>query len=250
MLKKEEVVLVSSPVTYLRYTLAHDNVTAFEHSYTLHEDIVEMERIHSLSISLFNSQFAVDTDLSAAFVAPSLVGKYVRFVYYTEGELNPFYASSNLHKFIEQVLKWTSNRIAEGLYLHWKACDPAYMRIINEGSFVYENRFIVYPGGKFDIRQHAPPTVKGTYKAYHMFVNQEIIDGYLDRQSQLLRQIGILSSSTQHSSIDAAKLDVMTKYTSMYKSSALTVCYVYIRLNQDFSYDIRIEYPTASRTLA
>ena len=250
MKKKEELILISSPVTYLRYTLANANtVEAFQYDYTIQQDVLKLEKIYSISISLFNTQYSIDVDKSCLYIAPSLIGKYIRVVYYTEGEQNPFFASSNLHKFINQVLKWTANRIAEGLYLHWKKCDPAYMRIINEGSLVYDNRFIVYPGGVFDIRQNAPPTIKGTFKAYQLFVNLEIIQSFLDRQTQMLSKPGILSSSVAHSSIDAAKLDVMNRYKTLYNSDAIVICYVYIMLRDDYGYELYIEYPPEYRTL-
>lgn len=250
MYKKEEIVIISSPVTYLRYTLTNNiNVKVYQYDNILQKDVLELQKVFSLSISLFNTQYAVDVDKSCIYIAPSLIGKHIRIEYYSEGAQNPFYASSNLHKFITQVLKWTSNRISEGLYLHWQKCDPAYMRIINEGSVIYENRFIVYPGGVFDIRQQSPPTIKGTYKAYKIFINLEIIQSFMDKQTQMLSKIGILSSSVAHPSIDKAKLDVMTRYTTLYESEALVICYVYIMLREDYGYELYVEYPPEYRTL-
>jgi hypothetical protein len=249
MFRKEEVVLVGSPIVYMRYIMAHDNVQMFLYNYSLKEDILEMERVNTLSSSLFNNQFAVDEDTSSTFVAPSTIGQWIRVVYYSEGKQNPFYASSNLHKFIEQVLRWTANRISEGIYLYWAPCDPPWKRIINEGSFVYENQFYVYNGGLFDIRQHAPPTTKRRFKAYYLFINQEIISSYLDGQSQILSQIGILPSSTSHDTVDSAKLDVLTRYQNMYESEPLEVALIYIQLSDSLEYNVWIEYPPATRTL-
>jgi hypothetical protein len=249
MYRKEEIVLVGSPIIYARYVLAHDNVTFFSYDYSLNQDILPMERVNTLSMSLFNNQFSVDEDKSAFFIAPSIVGTWVRMIYYTEGDQNPFYASSNLHKFITQVLKWTSSRISEGIYLYWEPCDPVHKKLINEGSFVYENQFYVYHGGVFDIKMQAPPTLRNTYKCYYLFINQEILDSYLDRQSRMLSEIGILPSSTSHLTLDAAKLDVLTRYTNMYDSEPLEVAFVHIQLNDQLSYNVWIEYPTTSRTL-
>ncbi len=250
MYRKEEIVLISSPVTYLRYVLVNDNVDIWLYDYSLKTDLLKMERVNTLATSLFNTQYSVDEDKSSVYVAPSIIGKYVRMSYYTEGTQNPFYASSNLHKFITQVLNWTSNRISEGMYLYWDACDPDYMKKINEGSFVYENLFYVYNGGVFDIRHHAPPTSRQRFKAYYLFINQEIIESYVDRQTQMLTQIGILSSTTSHDALDAAKLDVMARYTATYESTPLEVAFIYIQLMDSLQYNIWIEYPISTRTLA
>ena len=249
MYKKEEIVLVSSPVIYLRYILAVSRVQAFLYDITTHADIQEMERVATLTISLFNNQFAIDEDKAAVFNAPSIIGKYVRFVYYSEGEENPFYASSNLHSFITQVLRWTSNRVSEGIYLTTKECDCAYLRNIEPGSFVYENRFCVYPGEIFDIRLKSPPTIKNQFKAYYLFINQEIVETFLDQQEQILTKLGCITSSTMHDDTGAAKLDVLALYQAMYNSTPVQIAFVYIKLTESFSYDIWIEYPSSSRTL-
>jgi len=219
------------------------------YDYALKTDIQEMERVSTLSISLFNSQFAVDEDKSAVYNAPSIIGKYIRVVYYSEGEQNPFHASSNLHAFISQVLRWTSNRISEGIYLTKPEGDCSHLRTIQPGSFVYENRFCVFPGEVFDIRLHAPPTIKDQFKAYYLFINQEVLDGYLDKQVSSLTRVGVITSSTMHDTVGSAKLDVLALYTTMYSSTPLEVGFLYIKLTDTFAYDIWIEYPANSRTL-
>jgi hypothetical protein len=249
MYRKEEIRLVSSPVLYLRYILATSNVQAFLYDSATHTDIQEMERVATLTVSLFNNQFAVDEDKASVFNAPSIVGKYVRFVYYSEGEENPFYASSNLHSFITQVLRWTSNRVSEGIYLTTKECDCAYLRNIEPGSFVYENRFCVYPGEDFDVRLKSPPTIKEQFKAYYLFINQEIVETFLDQQEQILTKLGCITSSAMHDDTGSAKLDVLALYTAMYNSTPIQIAFVYIRLTESFSYDIWVEYPSSSRTL-
>ena len=246
---KEEKVLIDSPVTYLKFILADDVVSIFEYDYTTQTDVQELERVYTLTISLFNNQFSVDIDKGAVYIAPSIIGKYVRIVYHSEGELNPFYASSNLHEFITQVLRWTSNRVAEGIYLTYHNCDERYVRVIEPGSFVYEGQFGVFPGNIFDIRQHAPPTVKGQYKAYYMYINSSTIADYSNPQDQVLANISIIASSTMHDAIDSAKLDVQALYAEQNDSTAIEICYVYVLLLDSFEYDIWVEYPPESRTL-
>lgn len=249
MYKKEEILLVDNPIIYLRYIIATSIIQVFLYDYSKHEDIQEMERISTLSISLFNNQYAIDLDKSSIYNAPSILGKYIRIIYYSEGEQNPFHASSNLHAFITQVLRWTSNRISEGIYLTRQVSDCDNTRSIAPGSFVYENKFGVYPGEIFDIRLHAPPTVANKFKAYYLFINQEHIDGFLNRQDQMLTKIGVITSSTIHDAIDTAKLDVLTLYLSLYNSTPLEVALMYIKLTDTFAYDIWVEYPPTSRTL-
>jgi len=249
MYTKEEIVLIDSPVVYLRYILATNVVKAYIYDFSLKQDLQEMERVATLTISLFNSQFAVDEDKAAIYNAPSIVGKYVRFVYYSEGEQNPFYAASNLHVFINQVLKWTANRVSEGIYLTQQDCECTHLRKIEPGSFVYENQFCVFPGESFDIRVQSPPTVKDKYKAYYLFINQEIISSFLNKQEQLLTKLGILTSSEMHDNIGSAKLDVLALYETTYNSSPIEIAFVYIRLNESFLYDLWVEYPIKSRTL-
>ena len=249
MYRKEEIILVDSPVMYLRYIIATNNIHAFLYDYSLQKDLQELERVATLTISLFNSQYAVDIDKSSFYNAPSIIGKYVRIVYYSEGEQNPFHAASNLHAFITQVLRWTSNRISEGIYLTRQENECSNMRSIAPGSFVYENRFCIYPGEAFDIRMHSPPTVKDRFKAYYLFINQEHLDGFLSKQDQILTTIGVITSSTMHEEIGTAKLDVLALYQSMYNSTPIEVAFIYIKLTDTFAYDIWVEYPPKSRTL-
>jgi hypothetical protein len=123
------------------------------------------------------------------------------------------------------------------------------MRTIQPGSFVYENRFCVFPGDVFDIRIQAPPTIKDKFKAYYLFINQEIVDSFLDKQISTLSKLGILTSSTIHDDAGSAKLDVSALYATAYNSTPVEVCFIYIKLTDTFAYDIWIEYPPKSRTL-
>lgn len=249
MYRKDEIVLVDSPVIYLRYILSTDNVSAYTYDYSKQEELTKLDRVYTLSVSLFNNQFSVDDDKGAIFCAPSVVGHYVKFTYYTEGEQNPFYASSNLHAFISQILRWTANRISEGIYLTSEHCSSHNMRTIQPGSFVHENQFYAYPGGVFDVRQVSPPTLVDKFKAYYLFINNEIISDRVDKQERLLVDIGILPSSTMHDDVGSAKLDVQGRYATEYTSTPIEIAYVFVQLLSSFEYDIWIEYPPKSRTL-
>jgi len=249
MYTKTEIVLISSPVTYLKYILASSIVKASLYDNALHQVIQSLERISTLTVSLFNTQFAIDEDKCAVYVAPSIIGQYVQFVYYSEGAENPFYASSNLNAFITQVLKWTSNRISEGIYLTGSECNCDYLRTIQPGSFVYEDQFYVYHGESFDIRIQSPPTIVNQFKAYYLFINQEIIETYLNNQEKILNRLGVITSSAMHDDNGSAKLDVLALYDNMYNSTPLQVAFVYIMLSDAMSYDVWIDYPSGSRTL-
>lgn len=250
MYRKEEIVYVDSPILYLRFGLTNDNVSVWLYNTSLSEDVYSLDRVHTLSISLFNNQFAIDDDKNALFFSPSIVGNYVRIAYYSEGDQNPFYASSNLHQFITKVLAWSGNRIIDGLYIHWTGCsNDISSKTIQAGSVIYNNQLYIYPGGTFDIKLHAPPTIRGTYRAYYLFVNEELLSDKLNRQTKIMSDIGILRSTVTHSSIDAAKLDVMSLYDSLYESEPLKVCFAFVLLTEENTYELWVEYPNDHRAL-
>ena len=250
MYRKEEIVILSSAVTYLKFTLANDNVSITTYDYSMQKDITPLERINTLSASLFNSQFSVDDDHSAIFVSPSIVGQYVRITYYSEGRQNPYYASSNLYKFIDQVLRWTSNRIIDGLYLYWdESSSDVNDKKLQPGSFVYDGQFYAYMGGKFHIRDYAPPMIKQTYKSYLLLINTECINSFLDVQGRLLKRLIVVASATSHDSIAGAKADVDSVTASRYTSQPLKVAYVHAYLTDTLRYETWIEYPIETRSL-
>jgi hypothetical protein len=250
MYRKEEIVLISSSVTYLRFVLANTNVTVFTYDQILRTDILPLARINTLSVSLFNNQYAIDEDHSAIFISPSIIGQYVRIIYYTNGTQNPFYASSNLHNFINQVLRWTSNRIVDGLFLYWDdAASDINEKNIRPGSFVYETQFYTYQGGTFNVRDYSPPMVMQTYKSYLLVINSDIISSYLDVQGRMLTRIGVVTSTTAHETATESKADVDSTAASRYDSQLLKVAYVHAYLTDQRKIEEWVDYPAEYRTL-
>lgn len=251
MYRKLQIDTVQSSIIYLKYVVdMGSTVTVQLVDPITKQALYNLERVNSVTAAIRTDQFVVDEDINAIVINLANRGKTVLITYYTDGTQNPFYASSNLHTFISKVLKWTDNRLVDGLYLYWDDCDRSNpVKKIKEGSFVYDGSFYVYQGGIFDIRDYAPPTVIGYYRGYRIFINQEIIQSYLNTPASMLTQVGIITSSATHTAMDSAKLDVMTLYDSMYNSEPLDIAFVYIRLNDSREYDIWVEYPKEQRTL-
>ena len=252
MFRKLQVETIESSIIYLKYVVDISaeivvqvvNPTSLELEY-------QLERVNSISTALKTNQFVVDEDTNAIIVNLALAGKKVIINYYSDGQINPFYASSNLHTFISKVLKWTSNRIVDGLYVYWDYddCDDQPIKHIKSGSFVYNGLYHIYRGGVFDIRSYAPPTVVNMIRGYQLFINDEILESHLDNRINILNEVGILTSDDQHDHLDAAKLDVMNKYKRIYTSDPLNICYAYCLLNQERKYEFWFEYPPEQRTL-
>lgn len=253
MYRKTQIELIESSIIYLKYIV--------EMGYQIDVQIVNpdtleweysLERVNSVTAALRTDQFSVDDDAGAIVLNMALMGKKAIIIYYTEGKINPFYASSNLHTFIAKVLKWSENRIIDGCYIHWDyiSCgDDSPQKKIKEGSFVYDGRYYVYKGGYFDIRNYAPPTVIDNYRAYKFFINAEIISSYVDNRQSLLQQIGIIHSDSIYPTINEAKADLMGVYKNQYNSISLDICNMFIKLNSAREYDIWISYPSENRTL-
>jgi len=252
LFRKLQIETIESSIIYLKYVVdAASQVTVQVVNPITLELEYELERVNSISTALRSDQFVVDEDVSAILVNLALEGKKVVITYYTDGQINPFYASSNLHTFISKVLKWTSNRIVDGLYVYWdyKDCNDKPIKKIKAGSFVYNGLFHIYGGGVFDIRDWAPPTIVNAYRGYMFFINDEILTSHLDNRTNILQELGILTSDSMHDTVDAAKLDVMTKYDRIYSSEPLVICYGYVLLNGQRQYDYWFEYPPENRTL-
>jgi|GEM_PF-4203435 len=249
MYRKEDVILVTSPIQYLHYIITSDNVKVWEYDTTQNQELYELERVYTLSTSLFSNQFAIDVDRNGVYLSPTMNGKYIKVVYYSDGQINPFYASSNLHKFITNVLKWTGHRIVDGCFLHWTDGGCVTSHRIKEGSFVYSNQYYIYAGEDLDIRNLAPPTIVGRFRGYYFFINDEIISNNLNHQTRTLTKMGYLHSSAMHDETGRAKLDVLALYDNLYSSEPLNVAFMYVYLTQSLDYEIWIEYPTEHRTL-
>ena len=210
----------------------------------------------SMSTALKPDQFAVDDEMSAVIVSLALRGKTALIFYYTDGTRNPYYAASNLHQFITKVLSWTENRIVDGLFLYWESCEsaddtgevPPVLKI-KEGSFVYDGTYYTYSGELWDIRKYAPPTVKGHYRAYRLFINREVLDSRLNKQYSALTQIGVIHSKLTYEDIGQAKLDVDSVYEELYSSEPIDIAYMYVLLTDNRKFNVWIRYPKEARTL-
>ena len=252
MYRKVQIETVESAIIYLRYVV---DITSVVDVWVINPITLEFEyplhRVNSVSTALQPDQFVVDEDSNAILLNLTLRGKKIAITYYSDGSINPFYASSNLHTFIAKVLKWTANRIVDGLYIYWdyNECNDSPLKHIKEGSFVYNGLYHIYQGGVFDVRQWAPPTVVNMIRGYRFFINDELIQTRLNRQTNILQEVGILTSDEQHETFDAAKLDVMTKYERIYKSQPLDICFAYILLDQNQKFQFWFEYPPEQRTL-
>lgn len=251
MYRKEEIFIVTAPVHFLKYGVVADaNITIFTYNYSNQQDLTQLERVYTLSVSLFSNQFSLEDDRSAIYLSPSLIGSYIRVAYYSDGGQNPYYASSNLANFIEQVLRWTSNRIVDGLFLYSDCCGTDINKLkIQPGSFVYDGQYYTYKGGEFALREHAPPMIKLTYKSYLLYISQEILQSFLDKQMRLLNRVGIINSATAHESITDAKADVDAVFLNYNDSQPLSIAYIHAMLTDELTYLTWIEYPTNCRTL-
>ena len=252
MYRKLQIETVDSAIIYLKYVVdITSDITVQVVNPANMQLEYELERVNTISTALKPNQFVVDGDTNSIILNYALEGKKIVIIYYTDGKINPFYASSNLHTFIAKVIKWTSNRIVDGLYIYWdyEDCNDSPIKKIKEGSFVYNGLYHIYRGGVFDIRDWAPPTVVNMVRGYKFFINDEIIQSYLDNPTNMLTKLGILSSDEMYQQFDAAKLDVMNKYRRIYNSDPLTICYGYCVLNQNGGYDFWFEYPSEMRTL-
>jgi len=252
MYRKLQIVEITSSIIFLKYVVDLGSIiTVSEVDPITHELIYNYERVNTVTAAMRTDQFTVDEDLSAVVVSLANKGKTIAITYYTDGTQNPYYASSNLNLFIEKVLSWTDNRICDGLYVYWNQYRPEdeYVKHIKPGSFIYDGNFYVYGGEDFNIRDYAPPTRIGYCRCYKMFINNEILESYVDMQVKLLTRIGIITSSDMYAKFDEAKLDTMGTYDNMYQSQPLDICYMYVVLNEERDYDIWIEYPQGARTL-
>ena len=247
---QQEIVTASSIIIYLKYILATDAVTISTYNYTTQTDVTSLTRVNTLSATLFDGQFSVDDDKSAIYICATAIGSYLHITYYTNGIQNPYYASSNLNQFINQVLRWTSNRIVDGIFLlNTPGANDPNQKTIQPGSFVYNGQYYAYQGGIFNVRDYAPPMIKQTYKGYLLCICNEIIESWLDVQSQFLNRVGVVISSTSHSDMLSAKTDVDSVAATQYSSTIIEVAYVYAYLTKSLVYESWISYPNDFRSL-
>lgn len=250
MEKKEEIIKVTSPVEYLKFLLDSNlKVEIFFYDPIKKEEIDSLIRIETLSVSLFQNQFSVDTNKSCLFFSSETIGKYVKIKYYSEGQLNPFYTASNLHVFIEKVLKWTSNRIIDGLFFYSYLTDDNKLLRFKEGSFTYNNNFYVFGGDTFRLSDNAPPTTIGEIKGYLFFFNKEIVESFTEKATSQIFKTGMLISSSGLKKMEEVTLDLKKKYGSKYSSQILEIAKIYVSLNSERKYNIWTHYDRDSRSL-
>jgi len=248
---KEEIVLLNKPIVYLRYCMVHGTtVEAYLYDNVRKENVYKLDRIYSLHNSILQNQFSIDEDKSMMYVSMGMDGLYLRILYYTEGKDNTYYVGGNLDRFLTRMLQWSETRIVDGLFIHWPANEEGQpIKQIKGGSFIYEGELYVYPGGVFDIRQQAPPTVKETFRSYFLFVNGEWLSSYVYRQNKMLNKIGIIHSTCTDPDVWVTLKDVNAKYENMYTSAPLGIAYIHIYLMSSMDYEIWVEYPRDARVI-
>jgi len=247
---KEEIVQLKSPTYYLIYqSIVGSDIDVFLYDTVKEENIYKFEQTYSLHNSIVSNQFGMDYTKSMLYFSLNyLKNAYVRIVYKSEGSKNQFYQGGNLSKIADSMTEWSINRIIDGMFIYWSANEEGGTRKrIQPGSFVYNGKFYVYPGGIFDIRMESPPTIKNTFKSYLFFINSEWISGYVYSQNKMLNRIGIIHSNVSHSDMEVTLNNVNSKYDTLYETQPLKVAYVHLYLMDSMDYEIWIEYPKESR---
>jgi len=208
----------------------------------------ELTRVNGRYNTLFETEYSVDLDKGQFYMSPSSIGKTYEFVFFTHGESNPYHLSSDINIYIRKILAWTETRICDGMYFFRYASDEDYMWRVRGGSILYNSRLYIYPDSMFDVRYVSPPTVQNKFRCYQFFVNEDLISSYVDTKTKTLTTLGVLPSSGIYNSMNEAKTDVISRYTSLYESESLDIAFMYINiLNGDYRY--WIEYPTEGRTI-
>ena len=248
---KEEILLIEEPIAYLRYYAVHGTlIQIYLYDNIKKEDVYQLTRVYSLHSSLFDDQFAFDEDKSLLYFSPTSISTYIRVVYYTEGKQSSFYIGGNLDQFLTKMLAWSESRIIDGLFVYWLAHEEGNpIKHIKAGSFVYQGSFYAYPGGTFDIREQAPPTIKETFRSYLLFINQEWLSNYVYQQNKMLNQIGIIHSTATDHDMQVTLNDVNAAYDNLYESAALKIAYIHIYLMSSFDYEVWVDYPKDGRSI-
>jgi hypothetical protein len=251
MYRKDKIRYISDSVVFLRYIVSPDaDVHVYLYDNVNKRDLYQLSRTYTLSISLFVDQFSLDEDKSMIYLSPDIIGQHIRVEYYTEGMENPFFYGSSLNRFVSNMLRWMDTRIIDGLYVYWRDYEEGYpIKRIRSGSFVYDGTFYTFPGGNFDIRRNAPPSIKGRFRSYLLFINDEILKSYVFYQNMMLNKVGVIHSSSVNSDMSITKEDVDSVYSSRYYSSPLKIAYIHVYLTDTMDYEIWIEYPSESRSM-
>ena len=246
-----QIIRVDSPLVFLRYQLTLDTmVQAWAYDYTEQRDLYELERVPLFNMNVGEGQFAVDDEHSAIYLNPAALGTYIRVSYYSDGEINPFFATSDLYLFVSKVLKWTSNRLVDGFFFYREECDrETELYRLAPGSFVYNGQFYAFAGIDFRITDYAPPTVVGQCRGYLFYIDQDVINSHMDRQIKALLNVGLLRSSGTYATFGEAKLDVEAQLAEVSEYHRIIIAYMYVVMNESHNYETWIDYPPEHRTL-
>jgi len=248
-LKKELIDNLSSPVYFTKYTIDGVNVRAWLYDSIKGEKVYELTKVPNITINLKENQFSVDWKNNRIYFAPNLIGTSIYLEYYSFGEINPFYETSNILKFVKQVLNWTNFKINSGLYFYKYPNDTDNIWRLASGSIIYNSNLYVVNEIIYDFRDYAPPTQPDMYKCYYFYINQDVLDSYQDKQTKTLNKVGLIISD-MFEDIGTAKLNVLSKYQNIHKEpqEVIDIAFMYITLSGNH-FEYWIEYPKEFRTL-
>jgi len=247
---KEEIVELKSVTHYLIYqTVVGSDIDVFLYDPIKEENIYKFEQTYSLHNSIASNQFGIDYVKSMLYFSLHYQkNASIRIVYQSEGIKSQFHQGGNLGKIVDSMTEWSINRVIDGMFIYWTANEEGGTRKrIQPGSFIYDGKFYVYPGGIFDIRMESPPTIKNTFKSYLLFINSEWISGYVYSQNKMLNKIGIIHSNVSHSDMEVTLNSVNAKYEILYETKPLKIAYIHLYLMDSMDYEIWIDYPKDSR---
>ena len=248
MYRKNEILYLSSFSQFAQFTIDSLDVHAWLYDNIRRKETYELQYVATPSTLLFDNQFSVDFDKNQFFFAQNLLKNYIKVQYYSYGDMNPFYATSNISLFIEKVLARAHNNITSGIYLYQTEYDPEYIWRIENGSFTYNGEFFVYKGQTLNFKELAPPTLENYCRCYSFFINEEIVESYTNNQINTLTKLGMIKSE-MYQDLGKAKLDTKIQYDNLYKTEPLIVAYVYLLIDQKTkNYEFWIEYVPNNRS--
>jgi len=247
MYRKSEVIYLSTFTYYTKYTIDYPTINAWLYDNVKKQDIYKLDYVPTPTTLLFDNQYSADLDKNQLFFSQNLIGKYVRVEYYTTGKLNPFYISTDISRFISEIFLRAQNNISSGLYFYQTEYDPEHIWRLSHGSVMYDGEFVVVKELTYNFKELAPPTLQNYCRCYFFFINKEVIESYLFRQTNTLQKVGMIVSD-MYDSFDKAKLDTKVKYDNQYDSEPLSIGWIYLMVNQaDGNYEFWIEYDQTVR---
>lgn len=249
MYQQIEIVTLDSSIYYSKKVIENGTVLVVETYDTANDKVIlTLEKISGTFNSLYATQYSVDVDKGLFYMSPMNTGSTIRITYYTEGEINPFYVSSNISVFTKKMLTWSENRICDGLYLYRSDTDENRTWHFKGGSFILEGLLYVVIDHFLDIRYMSPPTISNKYSAYYFYVNRDVVVDSLDNKTKILNKVGMLQSSSLYAKMSEAKTDVLGKYASTHTVDALPICFLYVMQSNNM-YQYWVEYPSSGRVI-